>query len=219
MKVGTDGVLLGSWADISNASQILDIGTGTGVIAIMLAQRAPKAKITAIDIEPNAYEQARENIAQSLWKDRMFIRNEDFNALANRKEEFFDLVVCNPPYFSNSLKSPSEQRNLARHEGVLTHQELLTGVKKILCDTGRFSVVLPYFEGVSFTNLAKKAGFFCSKKMNISTKQGTPIKRLLLEFQLSRQPLVEQFMYIREDGDNEFSSEYKELTKGFYLNF
>ena len=152
MKVGTDGVLLGAWADTHNATRILDIGTGTGLLALMLAQRAPHAEITAIEIDPAAVEQAAANAQNSPWGNRIRIIGGDFGK--HIFKEKFDLIVSNPPYFCNSLKNPDEKRKTARHDDTLTQETLAKGIAEIIAKNGTACVIYPTAEGESFIRTA-----------------------------------------------------------------
>ena len=214
MKVGTDGTLLGAWTNIKNAKRILDIGSGTGLIALMLAQRAPGAKIEAIEIDSAAIEDAQENFAKSPWKDRLTLhhmRLQDFKSL-----EKFDLIVSNPPYFIGSYKPPDEKRITARHAESLTFQDLIDTTKEILTENGSLTVVLPPVEGHRFIELAEMNGLFCSRKWTFRTRLQKPVERLLLEFTRKRRVSEEGEILLYDSGE-EWSVNYKALTQGFYL--
>jgi tRNA1Val (adenine37-N6)-methyltransferase len=221
MKVGTDGVLLGAWVnvDTAQAQQALDVGCGTGLIAIMLAQRAPLAQVDAVEVEELACRQAAQNAADSGWKSRIRIFHGNFNELAQRSPVRYDLIVSNPPYFKQSLLSPNEKRNAARHANGLTHEDLIGGSLRLLAAHGRLAVVLPYVEGNVFIALAASAGLYCARKLNVSTKRGKPVKRLLMELSQERVALDEQNLYIENALLNSYTDEYKALTKDFYLRF
>lgn len=214
MKVGTDGVLLGAWTDLNNTKHILDIGTGTGVIALMLAQRAKQATIDAVEIEQEAFEDATENIASSPWADRIRVHHnpiQDFNSSTK-----FDLIVSNPPYFQNSFKPPDAKRGVARHTQQLTFPELLNFAKKFLATAGKLSIILPYTEGLEFITLASKHSFYCSRKWGFRTRAEKPIERLLLEFSNRKLALEEGEILLYKNG-NEWSDGYRSLTRDFYL--
>jgi tRNA1Val (adenine37-N6)-methyltransferase len=222
MKVGTDGVLLGAWVNIGAEQapqRLLDVGCGTGLVAIMLAQRAPLAQVDAVEIEELAYRQAMQNAVDSGWKSRLHFFHRDFNELAQYTDARYDLIVSNPPYFKRSLLSPDEKRNAARHANELTHEDLISGSIRLLAKQGRLAVVLPYVEGNVFIALAAKAGLYCIRKLNVSTKKGKPVKRLLLELSQEKKALDEQNLYIENNLLNSYTDEYKELTKDFYLRF
>jgi tRNA1Val (adenine37-N6)-methyltransferase len=214
MKVGTDGVLLGAWTNLINTTYILDIGTGTGVIALMLAQRAKQAIIDAVEIEQEAFEDATENIASSPWADRIRVHHhsiQDFNSTTQ-----FDLIVSNPPFFQNSFKPPDAKRGVARHTQHLTFPELLNTVKKFLAPSGKLSIILPYTEGLEFITLASTYRFHCSRKWSFRTRAEKPIERWLLEFS-NMKVVPEEGEILLYKNEDEWSDGYKELTRDFYL--
>lgn len=214
MKVGTDGVLLGAWSALNNSKHILDIGTGTGVIALMLAQRTKLSTIDAVEIEQEAFEDATENIASSPWSDRIRVHHspiQDFISVTP-----FDLIVSNPPYFQNSFKPPDAKRGIARHTQQLTFPELLNIAKKFLVPSGKLSIILPYTEGLEFITLASTYSFYCSRKWSFRTRLGKPIERWLLEFSRAKIVAEEGEILLYKDRD-QWSDGYKDLTFDFYL--
>ncbi len=216
MKVGTDGVLLGAWTDVANAKTILDIGTGSGVIALMLAQRTShQTQVDAIEIEYGAFEQANENIKNAPWRDRVAAHHvalQQFEAVRQ-----YDLIVSNPPYFQNSQKPPNEKRVQARHTTSLSYPELLSSSAKLLNSAGRLSVVLPFTEGLQFITLAGQYNLHCSRQWSFRTRQEKPIERWLLEFSFTPPPKPETGEILLYKQGEEWSDAYKELTRGFYL--
>jgi tRNA1Val (adenine37-N6)-methyltransferase len=217
MKVGTDGVLLGAWAETSDASAILDIGTGTGLVAIMLAQRA-NATIDAIDIDKDACIQASENISSSPWKDKITVHHSSLQQYAVDAQKTYDLIVTNPPYFGNSLKTPDEQRNLARHNDSLSITDILQGVNKLLSPQGRFIIILPYIEAQLFIVEASMYHLYCNRKLVIKTLPTKKPVRIIMEFGKTREKLVEDMLSIH-GSSTEYTEEYINLTKDYYLNF
>lgn len=218
MKVGTDGVLLGAWTSINHAERILDVGTGTGLIAIMMAQRST-AEIHAIESEKKAYQQARENINNCAWKDRIYLKHISFQEYVSYTNYDFDLIVSNPPYFINSLSTPEEDRNQARHNKTLSQHDLIRGSLKILKTNGRLSVILPYREGHSFIELAGESGLYCTRKTYVKPTPGKNPKRLLLEFGRHQREPGKNHLTIEKGGRHDFTVEYKTLTADFYLYF
>jgi tRNA1Val (adenine37-N6)-methyltransferase len=218
MKVGTDGVLLGAWADIKNVKKILDVGTGTGLIAIMLAQRT-NAIIEAVELESNAFEQAKINISICPWNKRISLHNLSFQEYGFSCQILFDLIICNPPYFENSLKSAKKNRNIARHTDTLSHNDLLTGAFKLLSENGRFAVIMPYAEGNKFIAEASGVGLYCIKRTSVKAAPSSSIKRLLLEFSKIPQKINDNLLIIGTDVINNYSDEYRQLSKEFYLAF
>jgi len=218
MKVGVDAVLLGAWADTSAAHNILDIGTGSGVIALMLAQRS-EAGIHAIEIDPEAAGQARENAVLSPWADRVSVENISVQEFALSGELRFDLLVCNPPYFINSLLSPASGRNKARHTGDLSYNDLADAFAKLTIPGGKCCVILPLPESRLFETIMETHRFVPDRKLLVYPKPEKPANRVLMEFICgSVHHVEEEFLYIRS-YENTYSNEYKKLTGDFYLDF
>ncbi|GHT12743.1 tRNA1(Val) (adenine(37)-N6)-methyltransferase [Bacteroidia bacterium] len=214
MKVGTDGVLLGAWADVENAKKILDIGTGSGLIALMLAQRS-KAFINAIDINANACKQAKINFENSPFHDRLTIEEQVFQDFLPSFK--YDLLVSNPPYFTHSLKSPDKNRNFARHNDSLTLADLIGKSATILNPQGKLALILP-FENLENANiLAVENQLFLCRKTVVLSIPNQPAKRVLLEYSPHKTDLQENEIYI-EKSQKIYSEEYIALTKDFYLS-
>lgn len=216
-KVGTDGVLLGAYADVSGTKSILDIGTGTGLIALMLAQRSG-ADIVAIEPDENSLRQACSNISQSKWKERIIAVNsslQDFEPDTHK----FDLIVSNPPFFSDSLKNPDKGKAAARHNDLLKNEDLLIGVNRLLATDGRFQVIMPYAEGIILIADAQEYGLYCNNILKIKPLPTSEIRRLILTFSRQKQKASETFLTIEHGRRHEFTEEYKNLTKDFYLKF
>lgn len=217
MKVGTDAVLLGSWVNTSNAKTILDIGTGTGIIALMLAQKSD-ATIDAIDIDKNAFVQASENIAGCKWKERIQIHHISLQQYSTDSPKY-DLIVSNPPYFVDSSKASEESRTNARHTDQLPFSDLLNGVLNLLNPTGSFYVILPTKESQVFRDMAEEQNLFLTKLTRVITLADRPEKRLLMQFEFTKKALEENFITIEKDERHSYTDEYKELTKDYYLAF
>ena len=215
MKVGTDGVLLGAWTDVSSSKHILDIGTGTGLIALMLAQRCSCAQITAIDIDLMAVGQARENIEASKWGNRVNVTLQDLNTYTPNC--LFDTIVSNPPYFVDSLKSLDSQRAMARHTDTLSANVLFRKTAELLSDEGKFSLIIPSGQKDYFISLAKEEGLFLSRLTNVITRPGIPPKRSLMEFKKQISVCEENSLIIEIDR-HVYTDEYISLTREFYLN-
>lgn len=216
MKVGTDGTLLGAWASAPAQSRyILDIGTGTGLIALMMAQRYPEAQIVGIDIDDAAVAQATENVATSPFTERISILKQDVTTY--KPEMLFDAIVSNPPYFVDSLTCPDEQRSIARHAVTLTFEALIKSAYRLLKTEGTFSVVIPTEMRSKLEAYARLEGFFISKVYCIKTTPKKPSKRQLIEF--TKNPVNELFTCegILETSPNTRSDWYKELTNDFYI--
>lgn len=214
MKVNTDGILLGAMAEIKNAKQILDLGTGTGLIAIMLAQRTEEnCDITALELEPNAYQQAVENAQHSTWKRRISIQQGDI--FESDFPQKFDLIVSNPPYFYDSLASRTAERDLARSLQK-SHFDWLMQAKKWLAQTGKISFILPTQEAEKLLEQSKKSGLFCTKIYQIITKNGQSPKRLILTFQFEHLDCKIKPLVIYNE-QNQYTPEFVVLTRDFYL--
>ena len=214
MKVGTDGVLLGAWTDTTHSRHVLDIGTGTGLIALMLAQRCPEAQITAIDIDAEAVAQAKENILSSPWRGRVEATLQDICSYA--EQSMFDTIVSNPPYFINSLKCPDGQRNTARHTDTLDADRLLSKVTELLTPDGRFSLILPAEQTDEILSLAESHGLYPSRQTWVITRPGLSPKRILLEFRKSPATFAANELVIELER-HVYSEDYIALTKDFYL--
>lgn len=217
MKVGTDGVLLGAWTPLYNPKQILDVGTGSGLIALQLAQRCKDAFVTAIEIDPEAARQAKENVNASLWRDRMEVVCCDFKIY--RPDKKFDLIVSNPPYFVDALKCPDAQRNTARHTDTcsLNYDLLFRQSVHLLWEQGVVSLVIPSEVEEDVLNSAFRHGFYPHKRLRVFTKPGKPCRRVLLAFGLQYAACKEEELCI-EYAHHEYTADYINLTKFFYLN-
>lgn len=218
MKVGTDAVLLGAWVEINDAQNILDIGTGTGVIAIMMAQKS-SSQIVALDIDAIACEQSKENISKSPWPDRIEVLNESLQHFTTHYPSKFDLIVSNPPYFVDAYKSAEESRNQARHTDLLPFIDLVTCAIKLLQPNGKICIILPTKESLKFRELAAAHHLYLTKITHVKTTQYKDEKRQLLQFELINKKLTEETLVIEQDERHCYSSEYRELTKDFYLSF
>lgn len=218
MKVGTDAVLIGAWANVSESKNILDVGTGTGVIALMLAQRS-LVPIDAIDIDEAACEQAKENILGSPWKERIKVHHQSLQNFSKQTDKKYDLIVSNPPYFVDSSKSHGEARTLARHTDVLPYKELLDGVLELLSPSGKFCVVFPLKEGELFRDMAQEKKLYLTKLTRVHTRADKSEKRLLMQYEFKGKTFSENHLTIEQDADHHYTDEYKELTKDYYLNF
>jgi len=216
-KVGTDGVLLGASAHVSGVKRILDIGSGTGLIAIMLAQRC-NAEIVAIEPDRNSYLQAVQNVKHCRWRNRIKVENTDLqNYFTDQKK--FDLIVTNPPYFNESLKNPDPLKSSTRHNDALSSVEILQGVTRLLEDDGHFQMIMPYAEGTVFIAEAINFGLFCNSLLKIRALPTADVRRLIMTFIRERINASESFLTIEHGKRHEFTEEYINLTKDFYLRF
>lgn len=219
MKVGTDGTLLGAWASLPEGEgRVLDIGTGTGLIAIMAAQRAQAVHITAIDIDDDCVEQARENILASPWSERINAERcslQDFHC-----DTPFDVIVSNPPYFIDSLLSPDAARTTARHTASLPFEDLVAGVLRLMATNGRFSLILPPAEYERFLSAAR-GRLFIIRLCEVWSTPESGTKRIMAEFSTlpPAEPPTVKRLIIEDRGPQGYSEEYKTLTQDFYLKF
>jgi tRNA1Val (adenine37-N6)-methyltransferase len=216
-KVGTDGVLIGAVADVTGAANILDIGAGTGLISIMLAQRS-KAAITAIEPDRESFVQACENVARCDWSDRISLEHTDLQRF-NLNKQKYDLIVTNPPYFCDSLKSPDPRKSAARHNVSLNSSEILEGTVRCMKEEGILQLILPYVEGNIFIAEAAQYGLYCNSILKIKPLPTSEIRRLILTFSRIKKIPVESFLTVEHGKRHEFTEEYKILTKDFYLKF
>ncbi len=216
MKVNTDGVLLGAWAEAQSPQLILDIGSGSGLISLMLAQRYPEACILGIDINEGAYKQTEINFKNSPWAERLYAKQVSIQDFAETTYRTFDLIVSNPPYFENSLKNPSESKTLARHTDSLSHRELLQCAHKLLSPTGSICLILPEQAATPTSSYAQELGLHLARKTNIYPTPTSSAKRALLQFDIQTNHYTEDKL-ILEHARHQYSPEYKELTQNFYL--
>lgn len=218
MKVGTDGVLLGAWSDITGAGKILDIGTGTGLIAIMLAQRAQNAIIHAVEIDKEACGQAEENMQQSPWGQQLTCFHTSIQDFAKQNHDRYDLIVSNPPFFSGGTFSSSQDKASVRHTVKLPHGDLLSAVRSLLAPEGKFCMILPQMEGLRFREMAGNYGIYCSNMVEVVPKPGKGVERLLLQFELVAKPMVKsQLMIQNGNGAEDWSDDFRNLTGEYYL--
>ena len=218
MKIGTDGVLLGAWTPInSNSISILDIGSGTGIIALMLAQRSNAEQIDALEIDEEAYEQSVDNFENSPWSDRLFCFHAGLDEFIAEPEDEYDLIISNPPFYTEDYKTDNEQRDLARFADSMPFEDLIEAADLLLSENGIFSVIIPFKEEFSFLALAKDYELYPIK---ITRVKGTPtseIKRSLLAFSRFESTNLEIDELIIETARHIYTPEYIALTKDFYL--
>lgn len=218
MKIGTDAVLLGAWVECENVNSILDIGTGTGVIALQLAQRTNAELIDAVEIEDNAYEQAVENFEQSIWGDRLFCYHASLQEFVEEMDEQYDLIVSNPPFYTSTFKEGiiSENRSKARHIKFLTFEKLLEATSTLLCKTGSCAFIIPYNQEFEFIEIAKKHKLLLNRKTHIKGTIETKVKRSLLQFSFTQKEVIFDELII-ETQRHQYTNKYKNLVKDFYL--
>jgi len=234
MKVGTDGVLLGAWCSLDDEPEsVLDIGSGTGLIALMLAQRSDAETIDAVELDSQAYEQTVENFERSDWGDRLFCYHSSFQEFSQEmaeEEEQYDLIISNPPFYTDRFETQDEARNKARFTSALSFEDLIAGVNQLLSPSGRFATIIPFKEEQTFVNLAKESNWFLSRVCRVKGTETSEVKRSLLEFcpstyfdsaqqpslRVQKAETVEEELVI-ETSRHHYTQKYKELTRDFYL--
>ena len=220
MKVGTDGVLLGAWCSLENLPKtILDIGTGTGIISLMLAQRSSAIRIDGVEIDKSAFEQTVDNFENSDWSDRLYCYNTSFQKFAdesNNEGIKYDLIVSNPPFYKEDYITKNISRNKARFSQFLSFKELIQGVSKILSKSGFFSTIIPFKEESAFIGLAQQNSLFLNKLCRVKGNKNSEIKRCLLTFSFNKKETKETNLII-ENSRHKYTKEYVELTNSFFL--
>jgi tRNA1Val (adenine37-N6)-methyltransferase len=225
-KVGTDGVLLGAWASVEDAGSILDVGSGTGLIALMLAQRTAAGivdagiYIVALEIDKASSEQALDNVKMSPWNQRIRVINRSFQDYCMTEPAMFDLIVSNPPFFIDSRKPDNPGKEISRHDTLIGLGEIVSGVEKLLSPEGNFCVILPVEESNKLQKLAGENGLHLYRLCRVSPNTNLPVKRHLLEFRRKPAETVEESeMAIERNRRHEYTDDYRELTRDFYLAF
>ncbi|MBD0779634.1 methyltransferase [Maribacter sp. ANRC-HE7] len=225
MKIGTDGVLLGAWTEIDNNTyNILDIGSGTGIIALMLAQRSAADNIEAIELDGDAFEQCTENFENSPWGDRLFCFHAGFDEFVDEytevepdESELYDLIVSNPPFYKEDVTSGDSARDAARQNTSLPFDELVEGVSKLLTKEGSFSTIIPFKEESRFIALAAQNGLHPSRITRVKGTQTADTKRSLLQFSFIEHEIDENELIIEAER-HQYTNDYTALTQAFYLN-
>jgi len=219
MKVGMDGVLLGAWVDVSKAERILDIGTGTGLIALMMAQKSSDALIDAIEVDLEAFQEACLNIKQSNWSERIHPELCSFQEFSVRTSCKYDLIVSNPPFFTNGIKAPLENRAQARHADALPLDVLISGATGLLGRNGKIALVLPVESLPEVEKLAVSNNLYVSRLCQVKPNPQKPEFRVLVELTNNECETLEETLMIEFEKHHDYTPEYKKLTKDFYLKF
>jgi tRNA1Val (adenine37-N6)-methyltransferase len=218
MKVGTDGVLLGAWCPIDNHPySVLDIGAGTGILSLMLAQRSKAEQIDAIEIDENAYEQCVENFESSPWGDRLFCFHAGLDEFVDEPEEQYDIIISNPPFYSEDYKTENEKRDWARFQDAMPFEDLVEAADLLLSENGMFAVIIPHKEEERFINLCADVDLFPVKVTRVKGTHTTPIIRSLLAFKRYELSVLTADELIIETARHQYTEAYIALTKDFYL--
>ncbi|EOV8087185.1 MULTISPECIES: tRNA(1)(Val) (adenine(37)-N(6))-methyltransferase TrmN [Providencia] len=218
MKVGTDGVLLGAWAPVEGIQSALDIGSGSGLIALMLAQRNVILRVDAVELDSSAASQAQENFIESPWVDRLQVINQDIVSYSQSSAAQYDLIVSNPPYFEPAVACRDEKRDQARYTSTLTHDVLLESAKACLAAHGLFCLVLPYEVGEKMQKMAENSGWFTAFRVNVSDKPTTVYHRMLLGIQLQETQTQVTSLALK-DEKGEYTDEFRKLIQPFYVKY
>lgn len=218
MKIGTDGVLLGAWVSIKeNPFSILDIGSGTGIIALQMAQRSNAEIIDAIEIEANAYEQCVDNFENSPWGDRLFCYHASLQEFAEEIDDKYDLIISNPPFYSEDYKTLDKSRDKARFNDILPFDELIVSASKLLSQVGIFALIIPCREEENFIQLAKETGLYPRRICRVRGNPTSEQKRSIIEFSFFP-ARIEMEELVIENLRHDYTEEYKNLVGEFYLN-
>ncbi|RLD93148.1 MAG: tRNA (adenosine(37)-N6)-methyltransferase TrmM [Bacteroidetes bacterium] len=218
MKVGTDGVLLGAWASVPGPqSRVLDVGCGTGLIALMLAQRTEYVMVDALEIDPSSARQALENFQNSPWKERVHCIQSSFQDYSSQCKSRYDLIICNPPFFSDSSKTPSKELNLARHDDSLSLEDLFRGSISLMKNTAIISLILPFQKEAQAMDLITEHKLYCNRLTRVIPAPGKSTKRVLLECSYNPDKAIEDDLTIETEMRHVYSEKFKSLVDEFYL--
>jgi len=218
MKVGTDGVLLGAWTSPPGpGSRVLDVGTGSGLIALMMAQRTKDAAVDALELDPSSARQAKENFQNSPWKHRTRCMHTSFQEYSSRCRSFYDLIICNPPFFSGSSKTPSREKNLARHDDSLSLGDFFRASVALMKKEGIISLILPVHREALAMVLIREHGLYCRRLTRVLPAPGKSIKRVLMEFSFIPGRCKEDTLIIETGSRHVYSDKFKKLVDEFYL--
>ena len=217
MKIGTDGVLLGAWTSIEhNPFNVLDIGAGTGILSLMIAQRSYAENIEALEIDDDAFEQCAENFENSPWNDRLFCFHASLMEYIEAVDEKFDLIICNPPFYTEDYKTEDQARNLARFNDAMPMEHIIFAVINFLSDKGKFSIIIPYKEEEKYIDEASLIDLFPNRILRVRGNENSDIKRSLMEFSFTESDIKIDELII-ETERHQYTQDYLNLTKDFYL--
>lgn len=218
MRVGTDAVLFAQWVDVASSDNALDIGTGSGIIPLILAQKGV-GSVDAVELDSDSYEEANLNFSISVYSDRLSVVQNDVRDYAANNEKKYDLIVSNPPFYASDVKPIKEKKVMARHVSTLSFKDLLVAAKKMMKEDARFALVLPFYESRLFIKEAESLGFYLQKEFLISPIEGKEPNRVNMQFVLNEVESVETVLFTIRNKDYSYTDEYKEFLKEFYLDF
>ena len=218
MRVGTDAVLFAQWVEVMTSDNALDVGTGSGVIPLILAQKGV-GSVDAVELDSDSYEEANMNFNISVYSDKLSVVQSDVRTYADDIEKKYDLIVSNPPYYASDVKPIKEKKVMARHVSTLSFRDLLVAAKKMMKEDARFALVLPFYESRLFIKEAESLGFYLQKEFMISPIEGKDPNRVNMQFVLNKVEKVETELFTIRNKDYSYTEEYKEFLKDFYLDF
>ena len=218
MRVGTDAVLFAQWVEVMTSDNALDVGTGSGVIPLILAQKGV-GSVDAVELDSDSYEEANMNFNISVYSDKLSVVQSDVRTYADDIEKKYDLIVSNPPYYASDVKPIKEKKVMARHVSTLSFRDLLVAAKKMMKEDARFALVLPFYESRLFIKEAESLGFYLQKEFLISPIEGKDPNRVNMQFVLNKVEKVETELFTIRNKDYSYTEEYKEFLKDFYLDF
>lgn len=218
MRIGTDAVLFAQWVGVLSSDNILDIGTGSGIIPMILSQKGAK-HIDAVELDVDSYEEAKLNFSISVWNEKLSVFNSDIRTFADEINKKYDLIVSNPPFYASDVKPIKEKKVMARHVSTLSFRDLLLSAKKMMNDNSRFALVLPFYESRLFIKEAEQLGFYLQKEMHIIPIDGKDANRVNMQFILNETKCIEKEDFTIRNKDYSYTEEYREFLKDYYLDF
>ena len=218
MRVGTDAVLFAQWVGVSSSDNVLDIGTGSGIIPMILSQKGA-GSVDAVELDADSYEEAKQNFSISAWSEKLKVFNSDVRIYADEVEKKYDLIVSNPPFYASDVKPIKEKKIMARHVSTLSFKDLLLSAKKMMNEKSRFALVLPFYESRLFIKEAELQGFYLQKEMHIIPIEGKDANRVNMQFVLKEVDSVETENFTIRNKDYSYTEEYREFLKDYYLDF